>query len=389
MGKIKKLLYLLQLEEYDTDRYFMWLKKNDINRIQERKSCLRWTARIYLIFILTILLSVFSSREKVMGYANDLIIPLFSFFEEVLVLLAVIKLSFYPKLIKIVITGSYGKTTFKEMLAWVLQEKYVVLSTSGNINTRIGIAKMILKKLNRKHEILIVEAGAYKKGEIKNICELVQPTVGAVTIIGWMHLERFRTIENVRSVKMEVENFIKDKDNLFYPLKNHEFIDFNKTIKIIGKSLGLEEREIEERLKSFVTPENRLREKQVNKNLVVIEDNYNSNPLGFEKALKKLAEKYNKWQKIVVTAGMLELGEKQFELNCELGEKMAKTADVIVMVGETNKDALLTGINRIKSGKKQIVWWPKEKNSDMELSSFLCPPTVILKENDFLPDNYF
>lgn len=389
MKKIKKLLYLLQLEEYDTDRYFMWLKKNDVNRVEERKNVLKWTARIYLIFVLTILLSVFSSREKAVGYANNLIIPLFSFFEEILVLLAKIKLSLYPKLIRIVITGSYGKTTFKEMLAWVLQEKYNVLSTSGNINTRIGITKMILGKLQKKHEILIVEAGAYKKGEIKKICELIKPAIGIITVIGWMHLERFKTIENVRSAKMELADFIKDENNFFYPSSNNEFIDFEKTIKVIGKKLGLKEEEIDERLKSFVTPENRLREKQVNKNLVVIEDNYNSNPLGFEKALQMLAKKYKKWQKIVVTAGMIELGEKQFELNEELAENTVEVADVFIIIGETNKEALTFGAKKAKNKKIQVIWWPKEKNTEGELSSFLRPPTVILKENDFLPDNYF
>lgn len=388
MKIIKKLLYLLQLEEYDTERYFIWLKKNDINRFVERKSALKWTTRIWLIYIFTTLLSVFFPIEKAVEHANNLATPLFAFIEEIYVFLAKIKLSFYPKLTKIVITGSYGKTTFKELLAWVLWEKYCVLATSGNINTRIGIAQTIIGKLHKKHEILIVEAGAYKKGEIKKICEIVKPTIGVITVIGWMHLERFKTVENIRAAKMEVENFIKDKDNLFYPLKNHKFIDSNETIKVIGENLGLKEEEIDERLKSFTAPESRLKEKQVNKSIVVIEDNYNSNPLGFEKALKTL-EDYKGWQKIVITAGMIELGEKQFELNETMGEKSAMAANILIVIGETNKEALISGAKKAKSGKTQVVWWPKEKNSDTEISSYLRPPTVILKENDFLPDNYF
>jgi len=388
MKKIKKLLYLLQLEEYDIGRYFAWLEKNDINRFEERKSSLKWTARICSIFALTILLSAFSSREKAVGDANKLAIPLFSFLEEASVLLTKIKLSFYPKPIRIVITGSYGKTTFKEMLAWVLQGKYVVLSTSGNINTRIGIAQMILKKLHKKHEVLIVEAGAYKKGEIKEICELIKPTIGAITVIGWMHLERFGTMENIRKTKMELADFVKDKKNFFYPKENHKFINFEEAITEIGKSLGMAEGEIDKRLRNFVPPKNRLREKKIRENLAIIEDDYNSNPLGFEKALTVLAG-YKKWQRIVVTAGMIELGEKQFELNCKLGEEAAKVADMVVVVGETNKDALLAGANKVKGGKRQIVWWPKDKNTDPEISSLFHPPTVILKENDFLPDNYF
>ena len=108
MKIIKKLLYLLQLEEYNTGRYLMWLKNNDINRLGERISALKLTARIYLIFVLVILLSFFSSAEKAVKHANNLIAPPFSFLEEILVVLAKIKLFFYPKLIKIIITGSYG-----------------------------------------------------------------------------------------------------------------------------------------------------------------------------------------------------------------------------------------------------------------------------------------
>ena len=187
---------------------------------------------------------------------------------------------------------------------------------------------------------------------------------------------------------MELADFVKDKKNFFYPKENHKFINFEEAITEIGKSLGMAEGEIDKRLRNFVPPKNRLREKKIRENLAIIEDDYNSNPLGFEKALTVLAG-YKKWQRIVVTAGMIELGEKQFELNCKLGEEAAKVADMVVVVGETNKDALLAGANKVKGGKRQIVWWPKDKNTDPEISSLFRPPTVILKENDFLPDNYF
>jgi len=384
---IRKLLYLLQLEEYQTERYFSWLKRNPPEKLEERKNKLRLTGRIILTALLSFIFLPFLGEKRAVGNANTLLGYLFNFSEEIIVWLAKIKLKFFPSLVKIVITGSYGKTTFKELLSFVLESKYSVLKTPENVNTRIGIALLILKKLNPHHQVLITEAAAYQPGDIKKICQLVQPSFGIITIFGLMHLERFKTIASIRKTKSEIIPFIKDKENLFLPKKFHQFIDFQKTALIISQKLGIPPLLAEKRLKNFKAPLHRLTEKKINSKIVILDDTYNSNPLGFQRALKKL-NSYKGYQKIVITPGMIEFGKKQYSLNYKLAKLAAKITDIFVIVGETNKKALLNGAKKEKRNNLKIVTLKKNEAWEKIVSSFLRPPTVILLENE-LPDHYF
>lgn len=385
MTKLKKLLYLLQLEEYQTSRYLNWLAKNDIENLVENKGKLKWTLRIKLTYYLSLLLSAFFPLEKSVAFSNNLLAKTFKQVENFIILLAKIKMSTRPDLITIVITGSYGKTSFKELLAFILEEKYQVLKTSENKNTLLAIAQTILKSLNRNHQIFIVEAGAYKKGEIREICLLVKPTFGIITVIGWMHLERFGTIDNIRQTKFELADFIKDKSKLFSPKNIHEFIDFESTINKIGQILGVDETAVKTKFSQFISPEHRLTIRSLSKNITIIDDAYNSNPIGFTKALDEL-KKYSKDQKIVVTPGMIELGEMQFKLNQQAAQETAKKANILAIVGQTNQKALSSVQNPPKSFK--IIYLNKGEKIEEGLSAYLRPPTVILLEND-LPDHYF
>lgn len=387
MEKLRKLLYLLQLEEYQTPRYFSWLKKNNLNQFSENKKKLKFTFRVLMILFISLPLSVFWGGEKVVGLANEVTGFFFRVLEEVLVFLAKIKLKFYPNLVKIVITGSYGKTTFKEKLAFVLEGKYQVLKTPENTNTRIGISLVILKKLKKDHQILIVEAGAYQKGEIRKICELIRPEYGVITVFGLMHLERFGSLENIREAKSELIPFVADRQKLFVPASFHKFIDFDKTIEKIAQSLSLNLPLLRKRIKKFGGVAHRLEEKRINKGLLLLDDSYNSNPLGFERAVKKLAG-YRGKQKILVTPGMIELGEKQDELNFEAARKSAKFVDIFVIVGKTNQAALLKGARSAKNKNLKILHLGRKENFGEKLAPYLRPPAVILIEND-LPDHYF
>lgn len=386
-SNLRKLLYLLQLEEYQTSRYFSWLKTYPIEKLEEKKGKLCWTTRIILTMIFSLLLAPFWGEKKAIGIINNILSYNFRFGGELIVFLAKIKLKFFPDSIRIVVTGSYGKTTFKEMLAYVLEEKYSVFKTPGNINTILGIAINVLKNLKKSHQILIIEAGAYQKGEIRKICDLIKPSFGIITIIGWMHLERFGRIDEIRKAKFEIGDFMKNKNNFFYPQKNHQLIDFEKTIFTIGQRLSIPNKIIEKRLKTFNPPPHRLITQIVNKNLLILDDTYNSNPLGFEKALVKLKD-CRGYQKVIVTPGMIELRDKQFTLNEEVSFKATKTADILMIVGETNRKALVSGANQANKKRLKIILINKNENFQEKLKPHLRPPTVILLEND-LPDHYF
>jgi len=124
------------------------------------------------------------------------------------------------------ITGTNGKTTTKELIATVLEKEYKVLYTKGNLNNHIGVPITLLK-LNESHEIAVIEMGANKPGDIKELMEIAEPTHGIITNMGKAHLEGFGSFEGVQKTKKELYDFIENKKGtLFFNqddeiLKNH------------------------------------------------------------------------------------------------------------------------------------------------------------------------
>ncbi len=111
------------------------------------------------------------------------------------------KMARFPNLIVVGITGSYGKTSTKEFLATILSAKFKVLSTPEHKNSEIGIAQTILQDLKSDHEIFIVEMGAYNKGGISLLCDIVKPRIGVVTGVNEQHLATFGSLENLLSAE--------------------------------------------------------------------------------------------------------------------------------------------------------------------------------------------
>ena len=109
-----------------------------------------------------------------------------------------------PRLKVIGVTGSFGKTSTKNYLYRILSEKYNVLMTPGNYNTTLGVVRTVREQLKPYHDIFIVEMGAKQPGDIREICDLVHPTIGIVTAVGEMHLETFHTVENILHTKFEL-----------------------------------------------------------------------------------------------------------------------------------------------------------------------------------------
>ena len=114
------------------------------------------------------------------------------------------KLESRPDLIKIGITGSYGKTSTKFVLRDILSQKYRVLATPASFNTPMGLSRVINEQLKGEHQIFIAEMGARHVGDIKELCELVHPKYGLLTSVGPQHLETFGSIENIAGTKYEL-----------------------------------------------------------------------------------------------------------------------------------------------------------------------------------------
>jgi len=130
-------------------------------------------------------------------------IPTF-IYHMLLIRMAVAKLRHHAPMTVIGITGSYGKTSTKEMLAQVLSARYTVLKTEASKNSPIAIAELVLRYLTPDHQVFIVEMGAYKKGEIKEMCSMVRPNIGIITAINAQHQDLFGSIENTMHAKYEL-----------------------------------------------------------------------------------------------------------------------------------------------------------------------------------------
>ncbi|MDD4761930.1 MAG: Mur ligase family protein, partial [Candidatus Pacebacteria bacterium] len=240
-------LYLFQLENYNRRRFLkLSLLRVFTSDKGLRRQELVWTIKAVLLFSLSVFLIFFlsflsfwylsfngSSLLFKFSFPIFLFVFLFYFFflplifsswilfpfdflaKKIIVLRARKKLSRLSKIKIIGITGSYGKTTMKEMLFSVLSEKFKIAKTPENINTPLGIARFILRELPLETEIFIVEMGAYKKGDIKELCLLTPPDVAVLTGINESHLERFGNLSNTISAKFEIVRFSKTNASVF------------------------------------------------------------------------------------------------------------------------------------------------------------------------------
>ena len=124
------------------------------------------------------------------------------------------------------ITGTNGKTTTKELIAAVLQQKYNVLYTQGNFNNDVGVPKTLFR-LTPEHEIAVIEMGASHPGDIKTLAETAEPTCGLITNVGRAHLQGFGSFKNVVKTKGELYDFLgrRGESLVFINVDNERLMD--------------------------------------------------------------------------------------------------------------------------------------------------------------------
>ncbi len=308
------------------------------------------------------------------------------------------------------ITGSYGKTSSKNILNDILNIKFISRSTPRNLNTEYGLMITINNHLDKFDDVFIAEMGAYKRGEIKKLCDLVHPKYGILTCIGLAHLETFGSPENIIKTKFELIESLPedgiavlnrdDPKQVSYPIQNQckkiwigifeEEVDikacdiqcdyrgskFNVMVKgdsnkypfetkllgnhniynilagiALGKEFGISMKELQQGVRKVKPVESRLELKNFGY-MYQINDAYNSNPVGAKSALDVLGMMPG--IKIVVTPGMTELGEKEEELNHIFGTQIAHVADYVILVGEKKTKPIFEGLNEAGYEKEKI-----------------------------------
>lgn len=342
------------------------------------------------------------------------------------------------------ITGSYGKTSTKHYLTHILSEEYDVLMTPGSFNTPMGVVRTIREYLKPYNQIFVCEMGAKQIGDIKEICDIVHPEMGIVTAVGPMHLESFKTLENVQSTKFELVDSLpadgcavinndfemcanREVDNthvIRYGITNTEGCDFIATdihygpdgttfaiegpdgmsmlletpllgegnisdilaAVVIALQLKVSVEKIRYAVSTIGQVEHRLSMKRTPGGVTVIDDAFNSNPAGSRMALDVLSH-FKKGKRIVVTPGMIELGTEQYNLNKAFGRHIGASVDVAIIVGEYNREAIVDGINESDFDISNLHTVRSFNDAQTLLQGILNSGDTVLYEND-LPDTF-
>ena len=410
----------------------------------------------FLIYIVAIIVSCIFFNEKnlyiyylvlgaliylnyfVIYFANILNKPIEKMINNGFKKKAIKKLNGMNSMKVIGITGSYGKTSSKNILNDVLNIKYNSFPTPKNFNTPLGLIITINNYLDKFNDYFIAEMGAFKRGEIKELCDLVHPTYGILTKIGVAHLESFGSQENIQVGKFElIESLPSDGIGVLnyddplqvsYKLKNNckivtigiknKDVDFNASniklsssgttfdLKIkgdkkkyqfetkllgeaniynilasiaLGYNLGISIDKLIIAVKKVKPVEHRLELKKMG-NINIIDDAYNANPDGTKMALDVLYSM--KGKKIVISSGMIELGEKSYELNKELGAYM-KHCDEVILLGKDLTKPVYDGLMSVKYDKKKV-YLLKNINEAIELIKNEKDAYVLIQSD--LPD---
>ena len=247
-------LWLWQLKEYHLGRFKAHFEAQKFKKFISsfwRLKFPKFTKKIILISfsgILLQLLMLFYLPPFLVIILTILFFPLFvlSFqiptflWRKIIIKKATKKREKFKNLKVIGITGSYGKTSTKEFLATILSEKFKVLKTKEHQNSEIGISRCILNELRPEHQVFVVEMGAYNKGGIKLLCNIVKPQIGMITGINEQHLATFGTMENLLSAEggKELIESLPKEGIIFFNGKNKYCLEIYQKTKIKKKLYG-------------------------------------------------------------------------------------------------------------------------------------------------------
>lgn len=343
------------------------------------------------------------------------------------------------------ITGSYGKTSTKFITAKILEEKYNVLKTPESYNTPMGVSKVINNTLDDGYDAFVVEMGARNIGDIKEMAELAGPKIGVITSIGPTHLETFINIDNIMKTKYELiealppdgiaifnydNQYVKKladktfKEKILYGTENIEQLDIYATnievskigstfilndkngnsIKCetkllgehnignllagaaIGVALGLKFEEIAEGIKKVEPVPHRLQLINPGTGVIIIDDAFNSNPVSSKAALDVISQ-FKEGRKIIVTPGMIELGQEEEEANRQFGRYISEVCDYVILVGKNRTKPIYEGIFEKEFNKDSVFVVNSLNEATAVLQKIVRPKDVVLFEND-LPDTY-
>lgn len=330
----------------------------------------------------------------------------------------------------VAITGSYGKTSTKGYVTHLLQSQYSVVPSPASFNNLLGLSRAVNDKLTPGTEIFVAEMGVYQPGEIRELSESFPPDIAAITVIGEAHLERMRNRETIFAAKAEITEKARI---VVLPIDDPLLAELADVCEKLGKTvvrvsaagaeadvsldpvartltsnghtvpvaisgvghavniavaagiafaLNIPVPTYADRLGNLPGSAHRAEVHTSPSGALIIDDTYNSNPVGAHRALdgarELAAERGGKL--VVVTPGMIELGSVQFDRNRDFAAAILAAGGDLFVVGYTNRAALCAGF-------PAAMLVPTRTAAMAEAFQRAGASGVILVEND-LPDHY-
>jgi UDP-N-acetylmuramoyl-tripeptide--D-alanyl-D-alanine ligase len=339
----------------------------------------------------------------------------------------------------VAITGSYGKTSTKNYATHVLNGSYAAVGSPASFNNLMGLSRAVNERVVPGTEVFVAEMGVYGVGEIRELSKSFPPDIAAITTIGEAHLARMRTRETITRAKSEI---VERAATVVLPIDQPELAalaekcrwDRKRVITVstipgtaadvvvdtaadtmtitdkefavhvpdaghgvniavsagIALALDVAPATIADRLRDLPASPHRAEVQHTSGGVVIIDDTYNSNPVGSRRALETAAEIAAKQggQLVVVTPGMVELGSVQFERNAAFATSVVRAGGKLIVVGRTNRRALMSGAAFGTDGAAASVQVFDRRQPAVAAAVDLAGARgVLLYEND-LPDHY-
>ncbi len=463
---LKTIVYMLQSTEYRIGDYIAWLLRTaDFRKVQQRRS-LTYTHKALLLlgfavvlvavcWSIGLMLIIMNFNSNLWWFAGVGIIVSFPFIVMwgiVIPLIVGEKLIQKPREKKIIesaqktlenhqgyriaIAGSFGKTSFKEMLNTVLTAKLHVAASPGNMNTPIGLSRFI-KKLDGSEDVLVFELGEEKIGDVMRLCKLTQPNCGVITGISEAHLSSFGNLKNAIKTVFELRDFLGnnklyangenahitselgDDYQLLYTKKGingwtaknidvslegmmFEVTKNNRTFQLhsrligehqigpmlacidIADSLGLSTEEIIEGIEHTKPFEHRMQPYQL-AGATIIDDTYNGNIKGIEAGIGLLSS-IEATRKIYVTPGLVDQGSDSAAIHQRIGEMIAPIFDIVVLMKNSTTNDIENGL-KLAGYNGQVIIIDNPLSFYTNLQHFVAKGDVVLMQNDWT-DNY-
>lgn len=457
---VHSLVYMLQSTEYKIGDYFAWLKRvQDFRSVEKRKQLTKsakarlllsigWLAWLAIIALgVIVIISSSTPLGSLLGaaiviaspilLAYGISLPLFviklaqKLVEAKLVNQARHTLADHPAL-KIAIAGSFGKTSMREILRTVLAEAKAVAAPPHSYNTPLGISTFV-KTLTGDEEILIFELGEYYPGDVRQLCELVQPDVGVITGVNQAHLKKFKTLEATTKTIFELADFIPDKpvyvngesqlardhaytDHVVYDrqqvgdwkikdahsdlsgtsfalVKDKQKLSLKSSLlglhqvgplaaaAIIAKKIGLSDQQIQAGIAKTKPFDHRLEPSTDATGVVTLDDSYNGNPDGVRAVITFLASLTGR--RFYVTPGLVEIGDQTEAIHIDIGRQLAEAnIEKVVLIKNSVTGYIEQGL-QANQYRGEVIWFDDALAAFKALPLMTVEGDIILIQNDW------